>query len=157
MKRKPLCIIVGVLIVLILSGVACLKIWGGKPEFQNFEDIKNDYSILAELALDRYNEISPEKEYVIFDVRSDGTLKSEDTSLTLSDEQQKAVKLVGEEFDYLRVGEDAVFFHEDETGYYGLVYSKHPLIALYQDEIPQRGRDYHRLSSRWYEWGVFGL
>ena len=157
MKKKTLCIIVGVLIVLILSGVAYMKIWGGKPEFQNFEDIKNDYSILAELALDTYNEISPEKEYVIFDVCYDGALKYEDTSLTLSDEQQKAVKLVGEEFDYLRVGEDAVFFHEDETGYYGLVYSKHPLIALYQDEIPQRGRDYHRLSSRWYEWGVFGL
>ena len=157
MKKKPLCIIVGVLIVLILSGVAYMKIWGGKPEIQNFEDIKSDYTILAELTLDTYNEISPEKEYVIFDVCSDGTLKYEDTSLTLSDEQQKAVKLVGEEFDYLRVGEDAVFFHEDETGYYGLVYSKQPLIALYQDDIPQRGRDYHRIDSRWYEWGVFGL
>ena len=157
MKKKPLRIIVGVLIVLILSGVAYLKIWGGKPEIQNFDDIKSDYTILAELALDTYNEISPEDEYVIFDVCYDGTLKYEDTYLTFSDEQQKAVKLANEEFDYLRVGEDAVFFHEDETGYYGLVYSKHPLIALYQDEIPQCGRDYHRIDSRWYEWGVFGL
>ena len=157
MKKKPLCIIVGVLIVLILSGVAYMKIWGGKPEIKNFDEVKSDYTILAELALDTYNEISPEKEYVIFDVCYDGALKYEDASLTLSDEQQKVVKLVGEEFDYLRVGEDAVFFHEDETGYYGLVYSKHPLIALYQDEIPQRGRDYHRIDSRWYEWGCWGI
>ena len=157
MKKKPLCIIVGVLIVLILSGIAYLKIWGGKPEIENFDELKSNYAILAEFALDTYNEISPEKEYVIFDVRSDGTLKYEDASLPLSDEELKAVKLVGEEFDYLRVGEDAVFFHEDETGYYGLVYSGRPIIALYKEEIPQRGRSYHRLDSRWYEWGVFGL
>lgn len=157
MKKKPLCIIVGVLIVLILSGIAYLKICGGKPEIENFDELKSNYAILAEFALDTYNEISPEKEYVIFDVRSDGTLKYEDASLPLSDEELKAVKLVGEEFDYLRVGEDAVFFHEDETGYYGLVYSGRPIIALYKEEIPQRGRSYHRLDSRWYEWGVFGL
>ena len=157
MKKKPLCIIVGVLIVLILSGIAYLKICGGKPEIENFDELKSNYAILAEFALDTYNEISPEKEYVIFDVRSDGTLKYEDSILPLSDEELKAVKLVGEEFDYLRVGEDAVFFHEDETGYYGLVYSGRPIIALYKEEIPQRGRSYHRLDSRWYEWGVFGL
>ena len=156
MKKKTLRIIAGVLIVLILSGVAYLKICGGKPEIQNFEEVKSDYQILTELALDTYSEISPEKEYVIFDITYDGSFKYEDSYLPLSDEQQKAVKLVGEKFDYLRVGEDAVFFHEDETGYYGLVYSKHPINALYKAEIPQQGRDYHRVDSWWYEWGVFG-
>ena len=157
MKKKPLCIIVGVLIVLILSGVAYMKIWGGEPEIKNFDDVKSDYTILAELALDTYNEISPKEEYVVFDVCYDGTLKYKDSLLPLSDEEQKAVVLANEEFDYLRVCKDAVFFHEDETGYYGLVYSEHPVIALYKEKIPQRGRDYHRLTSRWYEWGVFGL
>ena len=154
--KKILRIIAVILVVLILSGVAYLKIWGGKPEIQNFEEVKSDYTILAELALDTYSEISPEKEYVIFDICYDGTFKYEDDPLRLSDEQQKAVKLINEEFDYLRVCKDAVFFHEDETGYYGLVYSKHPIMALYKAEMPQKGRDYHRINSRWYEWGVFG-
>lgn len=154
--KKTLRIIAVILVVLILSGVAYLKIWGGKPEIQNFEEVKSDYTILAELALDTYSEISPEKEYVIFDICYDGTFKYEDDPLPLSDEQQKAVKIINEEFDYLRVCKDAVFFHEDETGYYGLIYSKHPIMALYKAEIPQKGRDYHRINSRWYEWGVFG-
>lgn len=157
MKNKTLRIIVGVIVVLILSGIAYLKIWGGKPEIENFDDVKSDYTILAELALDTYNEILPEEEYVVFDICYDGTFKYEDDPLPLSDEQQKAVKLINEEFDYLRVCKDAVFFHEDETGYYGLIYSKHPIMALYKAEISQRGRDYHRINSRWYEWGVFGL
>ena len=157
MKKKTSRVIAAVIIVLILSGIAYLKICGGEPEIQNFDELKSDYAILAELALDTYNEISPEKEYVIFDIIYGGTFRFEDYEIPLTEKQQKAVKLISEEFDYLRVCEDAVFFHEDETGYYGLVYSEHPLIALYKNEIPQRGRDYHRLSSRWYEWGVFGL
>ena len=157
MKSKAIRIIAAVLAVLILSGVVYLKIWGGEPETESFQEVGSDYAVLAELALDTYNELSPEKEYVIFDITYDGEFKYNDSSLTLNDEQQKAVMLVNEEFDYLRVCKDAVFFHEDETGYYGLVYSKHPLIALYKADIPQQGRDYHRIDSRWYEWGVFGL
>ena len=156
MKRKFL-IITSVILVLLLVGVAHLYIRGGEPEIENFNEVQDDYETIAEFALETYNEISPEKEYVIFDIIYGGTFRFEDYEIPLTEKQQKAVKLISEEFDYLRVCEDAVFFHEDETGYYGLVYSEHPLIALYKNEIPQRGRDYHRLSSRWYEWGVFGL
>ena len=157
MKSKTIRIIAAILAVLILSGVMYFKIWGGEPETENFQEVRSDYEVLAELASDTYNELSPEKEYVIFDITYDGELKCNDSPLVLNDEQQKAVMLVNKEFDYLRVCKDAVFFHEDETGYYGLVYSKHPLIALYKADIPQQGRDYHRIDSRWYEWGVFGL
>lgn len=156
MKRKFL-IVTSVILVLLLVGVAHLYIRGGEPEIENFNEVQGDYETIAEFALETYNEISPEKEYVIFDIIYGGTFRCEDYEIPLTEKQQKTVKLISEEFDYLRVCEDAVFFHEDETGYYGLVYSEHPLIALYKNEIPQRGRDYHRLSSRWYEWGVFGL
>ena len=156
MKRKFL-IITSVILVLLLVGVAHLYIRGGEPEIENFNEVQDDYETIAEFALETYNEISPEKEYVILDVLYNGTFRFEDYEIPLTEKQQRAVKLISEEFDYLRVCKDAVFFHEDETGYYGLVYSEHPLIALYKNEMPQRGRDYHRLSSRWYEWGVFGL
>lgn len=156
MKSKMFSATAAVLSVLIVAGLVYLKIWGGEPQLETFREIRSDYEILAELALDTYEEISPEKEYVVFDVYDDA-LRYEDYEVPLNEKQQKAVELVNEEFDYLRVCQDAVFFHEDETGYYGLVYSKHPITALYKNEIPQRGRDYHRLSSYWYEWGVFGL
>ena len=155
MKKKIL-IITSIILVLILSGTAYLHIWGGEPEFENFAEVSDDYEIIAELALNTYSESSPEKEYVIIDIY-DGTLQYNDTQLPLNEEQQMAVQIAGEKFNYLRVSEDAVFFNKDETGYYGLVYSKHPIIALYKAEIPQRGRDYHRINSRWYEWGTFGI
>jgi hypothetical protein len=157
MKNKKLLIVFAVITALILSGGVYLLLWGGEPEIENFHEVKADYEILAELALDTYSELSPDREYVIFGVCNDGTLRYEDSSLALSDEEKEAAKLVSEEFDYLRVGKDAVFFYDDETGYYGLVYSKNPVVALYEEEIPQRGRSYHRISSCWYEWGVFGL
>jgi hypothetical protein len=156
MKNKKALIIIAVILVLVLSGGLYLFIWGGEPTVENFVEVRGDYEILAQLALEKYEEISPEKEYVIFDIYK-GSLNYDDENFPLDENQQKAVTLIGEEFDYLRVGKDAVFFHEDETGYYGLVYSKHPVKALYEQEIPQRGRDYHRINSCWYEWGVFGL
>lgn len=154
--NKKLLIIVGVITALILSGAVYLHICGGEPEIENFNEVQDDYETIAEFALETYNEYSPEKEYVIIDIYN-GTLQYNDTWLPLNEKQQKAALLAGEEFDYLRVSEDAVFFNKDETGYYGLVYSKHPLIALYKEEIPQRGRDYHRINSCWYEWGVWGI
>lgn len=155
MKRKFL-IITSVILVLLLVGVAHLYIRGGEPEIENFNEVQDDYETIAEFALETYNELSPEKEYVIIDIYN-GTLQYNDTWLPLNEKEQRAAKLISEEFDYLRVCKDAVFFHEDETGYYGLVYSRHPLADLYKDEIPQRGRDYHRINSRWYEWGVWGI
>ena len=155
MKRKFL-IITSFILVLLLVGVAHLYIRGGEPEIENFNEVQDDYETIAEFALETYNEYSPEKEYIIIDIYG-GNLEYDDTKLPLNEKQQKAALLAGEEFDYLRVSEDAVFFNKDETGYYGLVYSKHPLIALYKEEIPQRGRDYHRINSCWYEWGVWGI
>ena len=154
--NKKLLIIVGVITALILSGAVYLHICGGEPEIENFNEVQDDYETIAEFALETYNEYSPEKEYVIIEIYG-GNLEYDDTKLPLNEKQQKAALLAGEEFDYLRVSEDAVFFNKDETGYYGLVYSKHPLIALYKEEIPQRGRDYHRINSCWYEWGVWGI
>ena len=155
MKRKFL-IITSFILVLLLVGVAHLYIRGGEPEIENFNEVQDDYETIAEFALETYNEYSPEKEYIIIDIYG-GNLEYDDAKLPLNEKQQKAALLAGEEFDYLRVSEDAVFFNKDETGYYGLVYSKHPLIALYKEEIPQRGRDYHRINSCWYEWGVWGI
>lgn len=157
--KKNILIIISIILVLILSIIAYFYICGGKPYIENFEHVSTDYEIVAQLALVSYNKLKPydsypENELIIVNIKKD-TLECSNYCLALTDEQKKAVLTVGEKFNYLVVYEDAVFFHIDETGYYGLVYSENPLTALYKNELPQQGRDYHRINTHWYEWGVW--
>ncbi len=158
--KKVILIIVSVIFLLVLSVVAyfyiCFYILGGKPQIKNFAEVSNDYEIVAQLALNTYSELSPEDEYIIIDIY-DYSFKYNKSNLPLTEAQQNAVRIASKKFQYLLVCKDAVFFCKDETGYYGLVYSKHPLAALYKSELPQQGREYHRINSRWYEWGVWGI
>ncbi|MBE6789550.1 MAG: hypothetical protein E7539_07845 [Ruminococcaceae bacterium] len=159
--KKTALFIISVVLVLILSVVTYFYIWGGKPQIENFEQVSEDYEIVALLTLDSYNELMPndsypENEVIIVDIDEEN-LKCDDYIFSLTDEQQKAVITAGKKFNYLAVYEGAVFFCEDETGYYGLVYSEHPIAALYKEELPQQGREYHRINSRWYEWGVWAI
>ena len=155
MKKKIL-IVVSVALALSISLITYFYIWGGVPCFENFEEVSGDYETVAHLALDIYSELSPQQEYIIIDIHY-SDFKYDDLNLSLTEAQQSALRIAGEEFAYLRVCKDAVFFCEDETGYYGLVYSEHPLSALYEAELPQDGREYHRINSHWYEWGVWGI
>ena len=154
--KKIVLTILAVVLVLILSAVAYFYIWGGKPQIENFEDVSGDYTIVAQLALNTYSELSPQSECLIVDIY-DGNFNCNNSNLPVTEAQQNAVQTASEKFNYLRVCRDAVFFCEDETGYYGLVYSKKPLSALYKAELPQDGREYHRINSRWHEWGVWGI
>ncbi len=159
--KKFVLIYASVILLLILSVVAYFYIWGGKPYIENFEQVSADYEMVAQLALDSYSDLkpydsSPENEWIIIYISHDN-LKHNDADLPLTDEEKSAVLSAGKKFCYLRVYKDAVFFCEDETGYYGLVYAKHPLVALYKEGLPQAGREYHRINSRWYEWGVWGI
>lgn len=151
-----------IILLLLLAIATYFFLWGGKPRIDDFEEVSNDYEVVAKLALSTYKEVSPEEEYITIFIH-DGNFsiyvdvfENNDLTSILTQEQQDAVIVASKKFDHLRICEDAVFFCKDETGYYGLVYSKHPIIALYKNELPQKGRDYHRINSRWYEWGVFG-
>ncbi len=154
--KKTVLIIASIVSVLILSTVTYFYLFGGKPQINNFAETVDDYETIAQIALNTYGELSPEDEYIIIDF-CDYSLKHNNSNLPLSEEQQNAVLTARKSFGYLRVCKDAVFFCKDETGYYGLVYSKHPLVALYRAKLPQSGREYHKISSSWYEWGVWGI
>lgn len=156
--KKAILITALAVLALVVSLVAYFHIWGGEPYIEDFEEVSDDYEIVAQLALNSYNELKPhdsypENEFIIIDIYYD-SLKCDDFGLSLTDEEKNAVLTARKKFGFLRVYEDAVFFCRDETGYYGLVYSKHPLKALhkYQD-----GKEYHRINSLWYEWGVWGI
>ena len=152
---KRIMIASAIVLIMVLASVSYFLIWGGKPQIENFDAVSKEYEQVAEIALSYYKELSPAEQYITINVH-ETSLDHGDETLNLTDSQITAVKAVYGKFDDLRVCNDAVFFHEDETGYYGLVYSKNPLSALYKNELPQAGREYHRINSRWYEWGVFG-
>ncbi len=162
--KKVILIIVSVILLLVLSVVAYFFVWGGKPQIENFDAISNDYECIANVALNYYNELSLKDDSVLISTREDHLLiwdlqTNNKTKIELNDEQKAALETVNKKFNFgsLKVSNDTVFFERDETGYYGLVYSKHPLAALYKAELPQGGREYHRINSRWYEWGVWGI
>lgn len=150
--KKRLLLIGLIVATLLVSMVGC----SSRVEFENFDQVSEEYELIAEFALETYNEISPEEEFIIIDIRYED-LVYDDMVLNVSEEKRDAVTLIEDKFDFLRVYEDAVFFCRDETGYYGLVYSDHPVIALYKDGKPQAGREYHRINNHWYEWGVWGI
>lgn len=147
---------VAILLAGSLSLAAYFFVWGGKPAIENFREVSDDYETVAKIALDYYKGCSPDEEYIHITI-CDAGLKCSDELLQLTETQKKAAEQAGKKFGYLRVCKDAVFFRVDETGYYGLVYSKNPLSALYAADLPQQGREYHRINSRWYEWGVWGI
>ena len=162
--KKKLLIIIAIVLALILSAATYFFVWGGKPQIDNFADISNDYECIANVALNYYNELSVKDESVLISIREDHLLiwdleTNNKTKIDLNDEQKAALETVKKNFNFgsLRVSKDTVFFKRDETAYYGLVYSKHPLNALYKAELPQEGREYHRINSHWYEWGVWGI
>ena len=157
--KKNILIIISIIGVLFLSTFAYFYIWGDKPNIETFEHISEDYEIIAQLTLGSYNKLKPydsypENELIVVNIKDD-TLECNNYYLDLTDEQKKAVLTVGENFNYIAVYEEAVFFHVDETGYYGLVYTEHPVTKLYKSKLPQQGREYHRINSHWYEWGVW--
>lgn len=154
--RKGIVIAVAVLLTVIVGLVVYSYVWGGSPQLDDFDSVSEEYEEIAETALLYYKNSSPEEESIIISINETG-LTQDGENLQLSDSQIAAVKIAYDKFDFLRVYEDAVFFYEDETGYYGLVYSQNPVSALYKAELPQAGREYHRINSSWYEWGVFGI
>ena len=163
MKKKVL-IIISIILLLILSIVAYFYIWGGKQHIESFDEISKDYECIANVALNYYNELSVKDESVLISIREDHLLiwdleTNNKTKIDLNDEQKAALETVNKKFNFgsLRVSKDTVIFERDETGYYGLIYSKNPLLALYKADLPQQGREYHRINSCWYEWGVWGI
>ncbi len=154
--KKTALIMISVIWVLVISVVAYVYIWGGKPQIENFAEVSGDYTVVAKLALDTYSKTSPEEEYITVFLY-DGSFRYENSELLLTEEQKNAVLTASKDFDCLSVYQDAVFFREDETGYYGLVYAEQPLSAIYRERLPQAGRQYHRINGHWYEWGVWGI
>ena len=55
--KKAILITALVVLALVVSLVAYFHIWGGEPYIEDFEEVSDDYEIVAQLALNSYNNL----------------------------------------------------------------------------------------------------
>ncbi len=155
--KKGIAIFVAVLLAVITVFGVYFYIFGGKVQNENFDEVSADYEAIAELCLEYYNESYDKDERITLFIH-DNYLDTDGSTLTLTDEQNKALETVRESFGggCLWVTEDTVIFWRDETKYYGLVYSDNPLTAVRKMKSDwYESVEYHRINSHWYEVGFF--
>ena len=157
-------IILAILLAFILVVTSYFFVYGGEPEIENFNDVSANYKTIANAAIKYYNALSYKAERRTLILYNDHMEESnaknpleDQVIINLTEEEKKAIKSVDEEFSYLWVTNEYVIFWQDETKYYGLVYSEKPLTIIremkndWYDAV-----EYHRINSNWYEIGSFG-
>jgi hypothetical protein len=134
--------------VLLLSFSACAGI---KVKFENFADCKADFETVSNY-LRSY--------YVDYDCSGSATFEFVDGEIwkdcfVVSEEYAEEIKTIQQNgFTYAWVEEDSVIFWENETRYYGLLFSEKPKAALksvkeWYDELKSK-----KLDKNWYEIGA---
>ena len=162
--KKRIMIILAILLAFILVVTSYFFVYGGEPEIENFNDVSANYKTIANAAIKYYNALSYKAERRTLILYNDHMEESnaknpleDQVIINLTEEEKKAIKSVDEEFSYLWVTNEYVIFWQDETKYYGLVYSEKPLTIIremkndWYDAV-----EYHRINSNWYEIGSFG-
>lgn len=162
--KKAIVITIAILLAFIVGFASYFFIWGGKPQVENFDDISGDYETIAKASMKYYNEL-PNKNDRITVLTYDDHMEvsnyknplEDNVVINLNEEEKSAIKTINKEFNYMWVTEDYVIFWEDETKYYGLVYSENPLLTIWNMKSDwYESMEYHRINSNWYEIGAFG-
>lgn len=164
--KKRIIITIAILLVFIFGVASYFFVCGGNPQIENFDAVSGDYKIIANAAMKYYNALSYKAErrtLILYDghmeVSNSINPLVDRAVINLNEEEKSAIKTVNEEFSYgyLWVTDDYVIFWEDETKYYGLIYSENPLSTIWDIKSDwYEGMEYHRINSNWYEIGAFG-
>lgn len=157
-------IILAILLAFILVVTSYFFVYGGEPEIENFNDVSANYETIANVAMKYYKELTDKDDRITLLTYDDHMKVSnyknplEDrVVVNLSEEEKSAIKTIDKEFDYMWVTKDYVIFWEDETKYYGLVYSENSLSTIWDMKSDwYESIEYHRIDSNWYEIGAFG-
>ena len=161
--KKGIIIILAILLAFILISfiTSYFFVYGGEPEIENFNDVSAAYETIANVAMKYYNESTDKDERICLTIKEDclldDSLLEDNIVINLNKEEKQAIKSVDEAFMCLWVTDEYVIFWEDETKYYGLVYSENPLSTIWAMKSDwYESIDYHRIDSDWYEIGAFG-
>ena len=116
-------------LVCILSFFGCSS---GRPEFKDFAAYEDDFSQVRAFLTD-YNRNHGETLHIV-DINSeflsvDGN-KISDSSLSAA-----VRRLYAKDFSYIEINSDCIIFWDDETGYYGVLWSENPKKAIIRYQI----------------------
>lgn len=144
------------LVAFILVLVCMLGLVGcqlNQPDFDDFQEYEDDFDIVKNFLVD-FNFTRNDAAPLIVDINSQFlTVAGEEISDSTVEYSVKAIYDKG--FTYIEINEDCIIFWEDETGYYGVLWSENPKDAISQ-EI-KSSRPYmksRKLSNEWYEVGA---
>lgn len=144
--KRLLCIFM--IATLLLSFSACALT---KARFENFADCKGDFETVSDF-LHSYYMDNAYSGSATFDFE-DGKISKD--GFVISEEYVKEVKTIQENgFTYVWVEEEHIIFWQDETRYYGVLFSEDPKTALrsvkeWYDELKSK-----KLDKNWYEIGA---
>lgn len=137
-----------IIVVMLISFSACSLT---KAKFENFADCKADFETVSDF-LRSY--------YMDYDYSGSATFDFEDGYISkdgfvISEEYAEEVKTIQQNgFTYVWVEEEHIIFWQDESKYYGVLFSEDTKTALrsvkeWYDELKSK-----KLDKNWYEIGA---
>lgn len=143
------------LISFVLALFCILGLFGcnTKPDFDDFSSYEDDFEVVVQFVLEYVQQRNAVDTFIVDigddNIKIDDTFQSEE-ALTSS------IKKIREKgFTYIEVAQDYMIFWEDETGYYGVLWSDKPTEAI--SNIRKDSRSYmksRKLSKEFYEVGA---
>ena len=144
------------LIAFVLALVCVLGLAGcqlNQPDFDDFQEYENVFGIVKNFLVD-FNITRNDATPLIVDINSQFlTIAGDEISDSTIEDSVKAIYDKG--FTYIEINEGCIIFWEDETGYYGVLWSTNPKDAI--NQIVKSSRPYmksRKLSNEWYEVGA---
>ena len=124
-----------------------------KADFDDFSDYEDDFEAVVQFVLASVRQRNSVDTFTV-DI-GDGYIKIDE--VFQSDETlSPSIKKIREKgFTYIEVAQDYIIFWENETGYYGVLWSDKPTEAI--SSIREDSRPYmksRKLSKEWYEVGA---
>lgn len=140
-------------LLLILAYVLGMAGCNTKADFDDFSDCEADFDAVVQFVLEYVHQRNAVDTFTVN--ISDDYIKIDDAFQ--SDESlNSSIKKIREKgFTYIEVAQDYMIFWEDETGYYGVLWSNKPTEAI--SNIREDSRPYmksKKLSEEWYEVGA---
>lgn len=143
-------------IIALLLMLVCVSGLAGcntKADFDNFSDYEDDFDAVVQFVLEYAHQRNAVDTFTVN--IGDDHIKIDDAFQ--SDEAlSPSIKKIREKgFTYIEVAQDYMIFWEDETGYYGVLWSDKPTEAI--SSIREDFRPHmksRKLSKEWYEVGA---
>ena len=124
-----------------------------KVDFDDFSDYEDDFETVVQFVLEYVQQRDAVDTFTVN--IGDGYIKI-DEAFQSDESLSPAIKRIREKgFTYIEVAQDYMIFWEDETGYYGVLWSGKPTEAI--SNIREDSRPYmksRKLSKEFYEVGA---